>query len=143
MKTFARFVGVVVTASLFGCQKPPPAPAPAPPAWQLLASELPSALMSVGGRSATDIYAVGADKGHGPLVMHFDGNAWKDLHTGQRGDLWWVQALPDGPVLLAGAGAKGLPLHCHPLWRKHTARVGQRTLYNSSVDLGRRLSSLL
>ena len=55
------------------------------PEWQLLASELPSALLSVSGRSPTDIYAVGADKGHGPLVLHFDGKGWKQPpHRAER-----------------------------------------------------------
>jgi len=86
-----------------------PAP-PAPPAWELVATELPSALMSVDGASAKDIYAVGADKGNGPLVVHFDGAAWSELETGQHGDLWWVHAFPDGTAVMGGAGAMVLRL---------------------------------
>lgn len=103
---------------------------PAPlPTWQLLASELPSALLSVSGRSASDVYAVGADKGHGPLVLHFDGTAWKALPTGQRGDLWWVQALPDGPVLMAGAGAAVLRYDGQRFERLPTPGLAKHTVF--------------
>ena len=107
----------------------------APPAtvterqWQLLASELPSALLSVSGRSPRDIYAVGADKGQGPLVLHFDGTRWKELHTGQRGDLWWVQALPHGPVLMAGAGGMVLRFDGERFERLKTPGLGRQTVY--------------
>jgi hypothetical protein len=103
------FVLALAAGALTACRKPPPpAPETAPESarvWELLASELPSALLSVTGRSPTDIYAVGADKGHGPLVLHFDGKGWTELHTGTRGDLWWAQALANGPVLMGGAHA--------------------------------------
>jgi hypothetical protein len=97
--------------------------------WQLLASELPSALLSVSGRSATDIYAVGADKGHGPLVLHFDGKAWKELRTGQTGDLWWVHALPDGPALMAGANGTVLRYDGQKFERLKTPGLGRHTVY--------------
>ena len=107
----------------------------APPAtakerrWQLLASELPSALLSVSGRSPRDIYAVGADKGHGPLVLHFDGTRWKELPTGQHGDLWWVQALPHGPVLMAGASGMVLRYDGDRFERLKTPGLGRQTVY--------------
>lgn len=75
------------------------------PEWQLVTSGEPAALMAVGGTSAHDVWAVGADKGAGPLVLHYDGTAWASLSTGQSGDLWWVHAFRDGPVLFAGANA--------------------------------------
>ncbi|MGA3120500.1 MAG: vanadium-dependent haloperoxidase [Polyangiaceae bacterium] len=97
--------------------------------WQLLASELPSALLSVSGRSPNDIYAVGADKGHGPLVLHFDGKAWSEIRTGGRGDLWWVQALPNGPVLMAGAGATVLRFDGRRFDRMPTPGLARQTVY--------------
>ncbi len=78
--------------------------APKAAEWQLLASDLPSSLMSVAARSPGDVYTVGSDKGHGPLVLHYDGESWMRLDTHQSGDLWWVQALPDATIM-AGAGA--------------------------------------
>ena len=115
---------------MLGCQKPPPPAARATREWQLLASELPSALLSVSGRSATDIYAVGADKGRGPLVLHFDGKRWKELRTHWRaGDLWWVQALRTGPVLMAGAGATVLRFDGEHFERMQTPGLGRQTIY--------------
>ena len=75
-----------------------------PSGWKMLASELPAALLSVSARGAGDVYAVGADKGKGPLVLHYDGTRWSSLATGTTGDLWWVQAQTNGPVLLGGSG---------------------------------------
>lgn len=117
---------IAVTA--VGCHKPSP-PVTRTREWQLLASELPSALMSVSGRSPTDIYAVGADKGRGPLVLHFDGKAWKELHTGQTGDLWWVQAFRAGPVLMAGASGTVLRFDGQRFERMGTPGLGRQTVY--------------
>jgi hypothetical protein len=119
----AAFVGVV------GCRKAQPPAPDTTRAWQLLASELPSALLSVSGRSATDIYAVGADKGHGPLVLHFDGKTWKELRTGQHGDLWWVWPLPNGPVLMSGAGGMVLAFDGARFERMQTPGLGRQTVY--------------
>ncbi len=99
------------------------------PRWQILASELPSALLSVTARSPSDVYAVGADKGHGPLVLHFDGVRWKELHTGERGDLWWVHAFPNGPALVAGAGGMVLRLEGGQFERLETPGLGRQTVY--------------
>src|SRR5579883_76551 len=114
-----------------GCRSSatPPPQAAAAPQWQLLASELPSALLSVSGRSPDDVYAVGADKGQGPLVLHFDGTRWQELHTGQRGDLWWVQALPNGPVLMAGAGGMVLRFDGERFERLNTPGLGRQPVY--------------
>ena len=124
-------VGTVVGATgALACHKATQeADAPETSEWQLLASDLPSALMSVSGRSPADMYAVGADKGHGPLVLHFDGTAWKSLHTGSTGDLWWVQAIPDGPVLMAGAGATVLRYDGQHFDRLSTPGLGKQTIY--------------
>jgi hypothetical protein len=121
--------GIAMDAGL-GCRSHS-APPDAPDAreWQLLASELPSALLSVSGRSPNDIFAVGADKGHGPLVLHFDGRAWSSLHTGQTGDLWWVQALPDGRALMGGAGGLVLRFDGQRWERMKTPGLGRQTVY--------------
>jgi hypothetical protein len=72
---------------------------------------------------------VGADKGQGPLVLHFDGKSWKEIHTGQRGDLWWVQALPGGTVLMAGASATVLRFDGRHFERMNTPGLGRQTIY--------------
>ena len=71
--------------------------------WQIVTQDLPEAVLSIAGASATDAWAVGADLGSGPLALHFDGSAWTRVATGSRGTLWWVQAFPDGTVMMAGA----------------------------------------
>jgi hypothetical protein len=132
MRLFLRILLTLTSlaaAAPVACTKPAPSEPPQAPAWQLLAHDLPSALLSVSGRSASDVYAVGADKGHGPLVLHFDGKAWSRMHTGQTGDLWWVQALPGGPVLMAGAGGMVLRYDGQHFERMSTHGLGRQTVY--------------
>jgi hypothetical protein len=76
------------------------------PSWQIVGRHLPSALLSVWGTSATDVFAVGGDAsdGHGPTVLHFDGMSWTRLETGQVGNLWWVFGFAGGPTYLGGDG---------------------------------------
>src|SRR5882724_4712747 len=71
--------------------------------WQLVAQDLPEAVLSVGGTSAHDVWAVGADRGLGPAVLHFDGSAWARIATQTRGTLWWTQSFADGTTMMAGA----------------------------------------
>ncbi len=86
---------------LLGCPDDPTPPVTE--SWALAASALPEALLAVGGTSSKDVWVVGADKGTGPIVLRFDGAAWSRLETGERANLWWVHAIPGGPVFLGGA----------------------------------------
>ncbi len=72
--------------------------------WQVVMSDLPAALTSVWGTSATDVWAIGGDpEGTGNTVKHFDGSGWQDMTTGATGDLWWVYGFPGGSVYMGGA----------------------------------------
>lgn len=75
-----------------------------PPRWEVVHEGLPGALLSVWGTSANDVWAVGADVGSGPEVLHYDGTAWERIDTGHTGTLWWVFGFEGGPVYLGGAG---------------------------------------
>jgi hypothetical protein len=99
--------------------------------WEVVARDLPAALLSVDGASHTNIFAVGSDKGSGPLVLHFDGAEWKQLATGQRGDLWWVHAFSDGSALMGGASATvlRLPGAAGKFERLLTPGLGRQTVY--------------
>ncbi|MBK7828235.1 hypothetical protein [Nannocystis sp.] len=75
--------------------------------WQLVHRDLPGALLSVWGTSVSDVWAVGGDArdGTGPLVIHFDGDAWTRVATGEtQGNLWWVFGFADGPIYMGGEG---------------------------------------
>lgn len=72
--------------------------------WSTLIESPDAALMSVHGSSPDDVWIVGADRGEGPLVLHWDGNGWERKATGHSGDLWWVQAHADGSVYMSGSG---------------------------------------
>jgi hypothetical protein len=73
------------------------------PPWQVVLEELDAALFSVWGRAQDDVWAVGADAGDGPLVLHYDGTSWTRRHTGASGDLWWVSGLGE-TVWMSGEG---------------------------------------
>lgn len=85
-----------------------PASEPEPePSWEIVHRELPGALLSVWGTSSTDVWAVGADAldGSGPTVIHFDGESWESVPTGEaQGNLWWVFGFADGPIYMGGEG---------------------------------------
>ncbi len=73
--------------------------------WHFVARAPDAALLSVHGTAGDDVWMVGADDGAGPLVLHFDGRGWERRATGASGDLWWVNAVPAGPVFFGGSGA--------------------------------------
>lgn len=97
--------------------------------WSVVASELPSALLAVGGTSADDVWTVGADKGQGPLVLHYDGTAWAEVPTGTRGSLWWVQAFGPNEAVFGGANANVLLWRDGAFTRLKTPGLGRHTVF--------------
>lgn len=97
--------------------------------WQVVASELPAALLAVTGTSASDVWAAGADSGAGPLVLHFDGTAWTQKVTGTRGAIWWVHAFADGPVFLGGSQNTLLKYDNGTFTRMITPGVARHTIF--------------
>ena len=71
-------------------------------AWSALSSAAGEAFLAVTGTSARDVWVVGADKGNGPAVLHWNGEAWTRERPDIHGDLWWTHAFPGGPVFMAG-----------------------------------------
>jgi hypothetical protein len=73
--------------------------------WVTVAEGLPGALLSVNGRAADDVWAVGANvPGEGPLVVHWDGAAWETLDTRHlTHDLWWTWLEGDAAVWAVGS----------------------------------------
>ncbi|MBL8945639.1 MAG: hypothetical protein JNK45_20920 [Myxococcales bacterium] len=100
----SKWVGAALVAFAVGCDSGEETTGDA---WQRVHAELPGALLSVWGTSATDVWTVGADarNGAGPQVLHFDGEAWTRHDTGlTQGDLWWVFGFADGPIYMGGDG---------------------------------------
>ncbi len=104
-------------------------PTGATPDWHVVASELDEAVLAVGGSSSTDVWAVGADKGHGPLVLHWDGSTWTRLTTGSHGDLWWVHGFSDGQVLFGGAQGTLLRWTGQAFERVRTPGLARHTIF--------------
>ena len=99
-----RLALVFATMLLAAC---PADPQSNPDSWEIVHQGLPGALLSVWGASSTDVWAVGGDTldGLGPAVIHFDGETWTRVETGQtQGNLWWVYGFEDGPVFMGGDG---------------------------------------
>jgi hypothetical protein len=71
--------------------------------WRSVFQDLPGALISVSGTSASDVWTVGGNPGGGATVLHYDGKQWHKLDTGLLVDLWWVHPFADGPVFFGGS----------------------------------------
>jgi hypothetical protein len=119
---------VALAASLAACGEDPPKE-PVAQKWQLLGADRPEAMLSVVGTSTSDVWVVGADKGAGPVVLHWDGAAWEKLTTGSRGDLWWVLPFAGGPVYMAGSGATLLRYENGAFTRMAAPGVARNTVY--------------
>ncbi|MCU0685967.1 MAG: hypothetical protein MUF34_27605 [Polyangiaceae bacterium] len=111
-------------------------PPPARASWHVVARDEAGALLSVGGTSERDVWAVGADKGAGPSVLHFDGASWRRLDSGHRGDLWWVHAADDGRVYFAGAGGAVLRYAEGRFERLPTPGLGKQTAFGVWASAG-------
>lgn len=81
-----------------------PSPVPGDEGWHIVHEALPEALLSVWGRGSEDLWAVGADKGVGPIVLHGTSAGWTRVVTGTTGDLWWVFGPDDTQVVMVGQG---------------------------------------
>ncbi len=88
--------------TLLACGGKEDAPPPEPE-WTMVHEGLDSALMSVWGTSADDVWTVGGDAGDGPSVLHWDGSEWSAIATETRGNLWWTFGFDGGPVFMAGS----------------------------------------
>lgn len=124
---FASFLAALPLA-FAACPDPDPEPAPQGE-WSVVSQGLPGALLSVAGTSATDVWAVGADKGQGPTVLHFDGAAWTAVPTGTRGTLWWAHAFAGGPVFFGGANSTVLRYEGGTFTRLPTPGVAHHTVF--------------
>jgi uncharacterized protein DUF6851 len=100
-----------------------------PTGWSTVASDLRESIMSIDGTSPTDVWAVGADRGEGPVVLHYDGTAWTELPTSERASLWWVHAFKDGPVFLAGAQSTILRYDHGAFVRMPTIGLSRHTVF--------------
>src|SRR3954470_8134219 len=97
------------------------------PGWQTLSSGEPGALLAIWGTSAREVWVVG---GRGelmgsPAILHFDGEDWSRVDSGQRGlDLWWVFGFAGGDVFFTGAGGTILRYRNTRFERMPTPRSG-------------------
>ncbi|KIG14427.1 BNR repeat domain protein [Enhygromyxa salina] len=95
---------MLMSSCLVAC---PSEPDPPEEGWEIVHRGLPGALLSVWGTSSTNVWAVGGDSqdGLGPTIIHFDGETWTRVESGQtQGSLWWVFGFEDGPVFMGGEG---------------------------------------
>lgn len=102
MQRSAQILVILLASGLTSCSDEP-----VEVEWQIVHKDLPGALLSVWGTGASDVWAVGGDTldGAGPMVIHFDGDAWTRVPTGEtQGNLWWVFGFEDGPVYMGGDG---------------------------------------
>ncbi len=103
-------------------------PIDAPYNWSAVADAPGAALTAIHGTSKSNVYAVGADDGTGPLVLHWNGSAWQRMATGARGDLWWVFAIDD-TVFMAGSNSNILMYKDGAFERMTTPGLGKNVVY--------------
>ncbi|HEY3500431.1 MAG TPA: hypothetical protein VGK73_37320 [Polyangiaceae bacterium] len=101
-RTAWSVAGFAVALAALGCSGAAEEPPASEAEWTLVHEQLPAALISVWGTAEDDVWAVGADAGDGPLVLHWDGATWTTLATGVRADLYWVHGFAGGPVFAGG-----------------------------------------
>jgi hypothetical protein len=119
---------ISVTALACGDGKTAPVTPPDLP-WTRVGDSPGAALFSVHGTAKDDVWMVGSDDGQGPLALHWDGQAWERRATGLRGDLWWVHALPQGPVFLAGTDGAILRYQDGAFARMKTPALGKDIVF--------------
>jgi hypothetical protein len=101
---------------------------PDQPPFEIVVDQVPEALLSIGGSSSHDVWAVGADRGRGPLVMHHDGSGWTRHETGTTGGIWWVHAV-DGQTFFGGENETLLRHDGSTFERMATPGVARYTVY--------------
>jgi hypothetical protein len=70
--------------------------------WSLILHDLPAALMSVSGKSPSEVWTVGALLDDQALVLHYDGKSWTRVRVDAESDLWWVDVFDDGTIFMGG-----------------------------------------
>lgn len=96
MRPASILAASVTAAALLGC-------GPTHEEWAVVHEGLDEGLVSVWGRSSTEVYAVGSDAGAGPLVLRYDGARWTRMATGASGNLWWVNGTEES-IFMGGEG---------------------------------------
>lgn len=122
--TAARFALTLCAALvLSGC------PEPDERRWTVVSERLPEALLSITGTAADDVWAVGADLGRGPLVLHYDGDRWARVETGHDGHLWWAHAFAPDDLFVGGERGAILRWDGAAWTRMDTPGLGRETVF--------------
>jgi hypothetical protein len=132
MKRWLAGMGLMVALSGCGPSEGQSPDEALPKNWSWVAHSPGAALLGVHGTSERDVWMSGADDGQGPVVLHWDGQAWERLPTGARGDLWWVHATAQGPVFLGGSDGLVLRYDAGKFERLSTPGLGKHTVYGIS-----------
>lgn len=79
--------------------------------WTTVVDDWPGTLLAVDGRADDDVWIVGAAVGGRATVLRLSDRGWRQVDVGIDADLWAVEVLDDGSVLVAGSGGRLLRLH--------------------------------
>lgn len=114
--------------ALWGCDDDSTAKEPAP--WASLApTGAAEAFLAVGGTSSSNVFVVGADKGQGPALLHWDGTAWTRLAPPIHGDLWWVHPVEGGATYFAGGRSNIVKYDGTTFTRMPTPGLARNTVF--------------
>lgn len=102
--------------------------------WDVLAEELPGALLSVAGRSSHDVWAVGARVGDRPIALHYDGASWVEHEVPFNVDLWWVHVTPSGRPYFGGSDGAIVTLDGEQFRRIDELSLARHTVFGLAGD---------
>ncbi|WP_438016744.1 hypothetical protein WMF18_39080 [Sorangium sp. So ce315] len=116
LRQMARAAAMALGAiALAGCPDDPAKPPDeGPAAWRVLLDEgdLDRAVLSIWGTGPDDVFAVGGPLGNtglSSLVLHHDGQTWRELPAGGEETFWWVAG--SGPKDVWMVGERGRAVH--------------------------------
>ncbi len=91
-----------------GCGNARPGTDVKPPAWHAVLQNLQPTLLGIWGTSSRDVFAVGGPRGNGTpsAMIHYDGQAWRDLGPGGTDTFWWVHGTSTHDVWAVGENGR-------------------------------------
>lgn len=121
----------LLIAALFllcACGDPPPPEEKAAATFTSIgANYQDGALFSLWSSAPNDLWAAGGEQGS-PIVLRFDGSAWRRDDPPVSQQLWWVHGFAGGPVFVAGDGG-AIARWQNDAWETFDTRLPGTTFY--------------
>jgi hypothetical protein len=107
-----RASATIACAACCACTTPVTFDLECDPEWTTIFDDLDRVPLAAGGTASDDLWIVGGGlgvSGLGALVLHYDGERWRELDVAREETIWWVWAASKDDVWMTGE--RGLVLH--------------------------------